>query len=121
LLFAGVFASAATSQRLSRVLSLLALVGVGVALALSGHASNAEPRAISRPAVFVHAICMTFWVGSLPLSLHCARRAATRRWRGSPPFGSLVLLAASRLWLAYARRPDRRALDHRPAGWLASC
>ena len=54
-----------TSRRPSRALSLLALVGVGIALALSGHASNAEPRWISRPAVFTHGVCMAFWVGAL--------------------------------------------------------
>jgi copper transport protein len=106
-LFAGVFASAATSQRLSRVLSLIALVGVGVALALSGHASNAEPRAISRPAVFVHAICMTFWVGAL-LPLWFALRAEGRGGQTLARFSRaipvpLVLLAGSGLWLAYVQ------------------
>jgi copper transport protein len=106
-LFAGVFASAATSQRLSRVLSLIALVGVGVALALSGHASNAEPQAVSRPAVFVHAVCMTFWVGAL-LPLGFAVRAEGRGGETLARFSRaipvpLVLLVASGLWLAYAQ------------------
>ncbi|MGD9769441.1 MAG: copper resistance CopC/CopD family protein [Pseudolabrys sp.] len=106
-LFAGVFSLAATSRRLSRVLSLIALVGVGVALSLSGHASNAEPRVISRPAVFLHAVCMTFWVGSL-LPLWTALRGEGRDGETLARFSRaipvpLTLLAASGLWLAYAQ------------------
>jgi copper transport protein len=113
-LFAGVFASAAASQRLSRVLSLLALAGVGVALALSGHASNAEPRALSRTAVLVHAICMTFWVGAL-LPLWLALRAEGRGGATLARFSRaipvpLALLAASGLWLAYVQLGEIAAL-----------
>ena len=43
----------------------MALLGVGVALALSGHASNAAPQWLTRPSVFVHVVCVTFWVGAL--------------------------------------------------------
>jgi len=106
-LFAGVFSLAATSQRLSRVLSLMALVGVGAALALSGHAGSAEPRVISRPAVFLHAVCMTFWVGSL-LPLWTALRGEGRDGETLARFSRaipvpLTLLAATGLWLAYAQ------------------
>lgn len=103
-LFAAVFASQATSRRLGRVLSLVALLGLGVALALSGHASNAEPRVISRPVVFVHAVCMAFWVGSL-LPLRVALRhgrpgdETLKRFSRAIPV-PLALLAASGLWLA---------------------
>ena len=47
------------------LLSLTALLGVGLALALSGHASNAAPQWLTRPSVFVHVVCVAFWVGAL--------------------------------------------------------
>ena len=80
-LFAGLFSFAAKSPRIARGLSLAGLLGVGLALALSGHASTAEPRLVSRPAVFLHAVCVAFWIGSL-LPLYLAR--ARERLRSSP-------------------------------------
>ncbi|MDX3807243.1 MAG: copper resistance D family protein, partial [Bosea sp. (in: a-proteobacteria)] len=53
-----------------RVLALLALAGTGLALAASGHASAAEPQALMRSAVFVHAVSIAAWTGALfPLSV----------------------------------------------------
>lgn len=46
-------------------LSVLAFLGVGSALAASGHASAAQPQLLTRPAVFIHALSVTFWVGAL--------------------------------------------------------
>jgi copper transport protein len=47
-----------------------ALLGIGIALALSGHASAAMPTWLTRPAVFVHAVCVAFWAGALvPLAM----------------------------------------------------
>jgi copper transport protein len=48
-----------------RALSTLAIVGVGLALAASGHASTAPPQWLSRPMVFLHGIGVAFWVGAL--------------------------------------------------------
>ena len=64
-LFGGGFALQASTPNLARGLSLFALLGAGVALALSGHASAASPQWLMRPAVFCHAIGVAFWVGSL--------------------------------------------------------
>jgi copper transport protein len=67
-LFAALFAFEAAwrdARGLARLLSLMALLGVGFALALSGHASNAAPQWLTRPSVFVHVVCATFWVGAL--------------------------------------------------------
>jgi copper transport protein len=68
-LFAGLFAFEATSRARSHimasVLSLAALVAAGLALALSGHASNAAPQLLTRPSVFVHVVCVAFWIGAL--------------------------------------------------------
>jgi copper transport protein len=53
---------------LRRVSSAVALILVGVAFALSGHASAAEPQWLTRPAVFIHCLGVAFWTGAfLPL------------------------------------------------------
>lgn len=59
-----------------RFASLIALGGVGAALASSGHASAAEPQWLTRPLVFLHGSAIAFWTGALvPLGLAFARRA----------------------------------------------
>jgi copper transport protein len=73
-LLAGLFATATRSRRAAQGLSLVALLGVGLALALSGHAATAQPRLITSPSVFLHGICVTFWIGAL-LPLFAALRA----------------------------------------------
>jgi copper transport protein len=47
------------------LLSAVALVGVGAALATSGHASTAKPEILTSPAVFLHGVAITLWIGSL--------------------------------------------------------
>lgn len=67
-LFGGLFAFEAAwrgNTGIARSLSLLALITAGLALALSGHASNAAPQWLTRPSVFVHVVCVAFWVGAL--------------------------------------------------------
>ena len=64
-LFAALFAFEAPALSLARRFSLFALIVAGVALALSGHASNAAPQWLTRPSVFVHVVCVTFWAGAL--------------------------------------------------------
>ncbi|QOF75625.1 copper resistance protein CopC (plasmid) [Aminobacter sp. SR38] len=59
----------------ARLLSLAALVGVGIALAQSGHAASAEPRWLMRSMVFTHGAGIAYWTGALmPLGLVLARR-----------------------------------------------
>lgn len=54
----------------ARPLALAGLVGVGAALAASGHASAAEPQWLTRPMVFLHGTGIAFWAGALlPLGL----------------------------------------------------
>jgi copper transport protein len=67
-----------SSPERGRWLSSLALAGVGATLAASGHASSAEPQALTRPAVFLHGIAVAFWIGAL-LPLAAALRAPKRR------------------------------------------
>jgi copper transport protein len=49
----------------ARILSAVAFGGVGMSLAMTGHASTAPPELLTRPAVFVHALAVTFWMGAL--------------------------------------------------------
>lgn len=59
-----------------RLLSLAALAGTGTALAASGHASAADPQALTRPLVFLHGTGIAFWTGALlPLGLALKRRS----------------------------------------------
>jgi copper transport protein len=58
--------------------SAFAILAVGLALAASGHASDAPPQTVTRPAIFVHGVCIAFWVGSLlPLAALIRNGSAT--------------------------------------------
>lgn len=62
--------SLAGPRALGKLLALAGLVGVGTALAASGHASAAEPQWLTRPLVFLHGTAIAFWSGALaPLGL----------------------------------------------------
>lgn len=61
----------------ARALSAIALVGVGLALALTGHAASAPPETVTRPAMFLHGIGVAFWIGALaPLAVFVSRQGA---------------------------------------------
>lgn len=86
--------------RAARILAALSLVGVGVALAASGHASAASPQWLTRPAVFLHAVGIAFWAGAL-IPLAAALRdggadsaRALRRFSAVIPFAVAPLAAA---------------------------
>ena len=67
---------------------LAALVGIGFALAASGHAAAASPQWLTRPAVWIHVVAVAAWIGSLwpllrllhgdPVSGRCARSAVSQ-------------------------------------------
>ena len=83
-------------RMLATLLSSAVLLGVGVALASSGHASNASPQWLMRPAVAVHGLAIALWIGALvPL-------AATLR--GGPLVDTAVLRRFSRFipWVVAA-------------------
>ncbi len=66
------------SDRSARALSATALLGVGAALAASGHASTAQPQWLTRPMVFLHGIGVAFWIGALaPLAAMTREPAAS--------------------------------------------
>ena len=63
-------AALAIPRPFGRFISFAALTGVGLALAASGHASDAAPQWLMRPAVFLHGVGIAFWTGALaPLAL----------------------------------------------------
>jgi copper transport protein len=49
----------------ARALAAVAFAGVGLSLALTGHAATASPELLTRPAVFVHGLAVAFWIGAL--------------------------------------------------------
>jgi copper transport protein len=70
------------SGRAKRVLSAAAILGVGIALAASGHASTASPQWLTRPMVFLHGAGVAFWIGALAPLAAMAKR----------PDGSLLII-----------------------------
>jgi len=71
------------SQKAARGLSVAVLVLAGLALSATGHAATADPQWLMRPAVFLHAAAILFWIGSvLPLIAHLAS--------GKPGLGALA-------------------------------
>ena len=99
-----VAARIALDTQRKRLLSSLALVCVGVALAASGHAAVAEPQLLTRPAVLTHGVAIAFWIGALlPLvdAMHSAEGQTTeliRFSRAIPP--AIIVLIASGATLA---------------------
>jgi copper transport protein len=89
-----------------------ALACVGFALASSGHAATAGLQPLSRPAVFLHGVCIAFWIGAL-IPLTAIVRDPARgdgelaRFSRLIPIPLAVLLATG-AYLAWAQldRPD---------------
>ncbi|MCK1390955.1 CopD family protein [Bradyrhizobium sp. 1] len=48
-----------------RALAIIAFVGVGLSLAMTGHAATAPPEALIRPAIFLHGLGVSIWIGAL--------------------------------------------------------
>jgi len=124
-LLAGLLTFAAKPRSFVRGLALTGLVAVGSALALSGHASTAAPQLVSRAAVFLHGVCVAFWIGSL-LPLYASVRHSPRAGRDLARFSrvipiAIVLLAASGLWLAFVQLGRLDALWSTSYGRVLAC
>lgn len=110
-------ALAMRERNVSRVFSLAGLAAGAGALALSGHASAAEPQWLTRPAVFLHATTIALWVGAiLPLAraLQANTRHATaglRRFSTFIPFALTVLIAAGIILTAVQVQQPSALLD----------
>jgi copper transport protein len=111
------------SAKPARALSAVALAGVGLALAASGHASTAPPQWLTRPAVFLHAIGLAWWVGALLPLLALALRPAQpllpvlhRFSRAAVPVVGVVALTG--LLLAVIQLESFQALTSTRYGWI---
>lgn len=114
-LFMGLSSLNRRRVRVARALSLLSLLGVGLSLAASGHASAASPQWLTRPAVFLHGVGIAFWIGSLlPLIGLMGSRAdaagvGLRRFSRVVPL-ALVLLVGAGITLAIVQTGTPAAL-----------
>lgn len=94
-----------------RALAAIALLGVGSALAASGHAGAAAPQWLMRPAVFLHALGLAGWTGAL-LPLAFALRQPNgpailaRFSRRIPFFLAAILLSGIVLAVVQVERPE---------------
>jgi copper transport protein len=111
-LLLGLASLRAARPALIRLSASGALAGAGLALALSGHAATAGLQPLSRPAVFLHGVCIAFWVGSL-LPLAAIVRDGGRGDGELARFSRLIpiplaVLIATGAYLAWAQldRPD---------------
>ncbi len=59
------FGTAAIRSSRARALSAMAMLGVGLSLAASGHAATAPSQVLTRPAMFLHGVGIAFWLGAL--------------------------------------------------------
>lgn len=98
---------------IGRMLALAGWLGVGLALAASGHASAAAPQMLMRPAVFLHAITLSGWAGALmPLAFALREPAgavALMRFSARIPY-LLIALLLSGLVLAIVQVERPQAL-----------
>ena len=111
------------SAKAARTLSAVALAGVGLSLAASGHASTAPPQWLTRPAVFLHAIGLAWWVGALLPLMALALRPAQpllpvlqRFSKGAVPVVGVVALTG--LLLALIQVESFQALTSTRYGWI---
>ncbi len=93
-------------------LAALAMTAVGVGFASTGHASAADPQMLTRPAVFLHTLGVTFWAGSLvPLLLLVAAgdhvAPMLRRYSVAVlPVFLVILLTGSALAVIQVQKPE---------------
>ena len=98
--FAAAYGAGRAPPTLARLLSLLSLIGVGAALAASGHASAAEPRWLTRSMVFLHGVAIAFWAGALPPLFFALNRRTLGVRQGLMRFSSTIPFVVAALILA---------------------
>jgi copper transport protein len=112
-----------TSAKAARALSGVAMAGVGLSLAASGHASTAPPQWLTRPTVFLHGIGLAWWVGALLPLMALALRPAQpllpvlhRFSKVAVPVVGMVALTG--LLLAVIQLESLSALTGTRYGWI---
>jgi copper transport protein len=111
------------SAKAARILSAVAMAGVGLSLASSGHASTAPPQWLARPAVFLHGIGLAWWVGALlplmALALSPAQPLLPVLHRFSKVAVPVVgIVALTGLLLAVIQLESFQALISTKYGWI---
>ncbi|WID94851.1 copper resistance protein CopC [Bosea vestrisii] len=96
---------------IGRMLALVGWLGVGLALAASGHASAAAPQLLMRPAVFLHAVALAGWAGALMPFAFALREPAgavalTRFSARIPYLLIALLLSGAVLAIVQVERPQ---------------
>jgi len=124
-LIAALVAQQSASGSLARTLSALALAGVGLSLAATGHAATAPPQWLTRPMLFLHGVGVAFWVGALaPLAALAARPAdnllAILKRFSKLAVPAVAVLVLTGLVLATVQLAGFRALVETPYGLLLS-
>jgi copper transport protein len=124
-MIAAMVAQQSASAGLARVLSALALAGVGLSLAATGHAATAPPQWLARPTLFLHGVGVAFWVGALAPLLAMAARPAGGLLAILNGFSKLAVpvvavLVLTGLVLAVVQLASFRALVETPYGLLLS-
>jgi copper transport protein len=114
-----------TSVGAARTLSGVTMVGVGLSLAASGHASTASPQWATRPAVFLHGVGVAYWVGALPPLMALTRgplqtllAALNRFSRAAVPIVGVLVLTG--IVLAIIQLESFAALVDTKYGWILS-
>jgi copper transport protein len=107
------------------VLTTLAIMGVGLSLAASGHAATASPQWLTRPSLFLHGIAAAYWIGALAPLAAMARRRNDDLPRVLKQFSAIAvplvgLLVLSGLMLSVIQLGSLRALIETPYGILLS-
>jgi len=124
-MIAALVARQSSSARLARALPALALAGVGLSLAATGHAATAPPQWLTRPMLFLHGVGVAFWVGALAPLLAMAARPAGGLLAILNRFSQFALpvvavLVLTGLVLAVVQLAGFRALVETPYGLLLS-
>ena len=110
---------------IGRVSTALAMAGVGLSLAASGHAATASPQWLTRPSLFLHGVAVAYWIGALPpLAVMAYRRddglpRVLKRFSGlAMPLVALLVLSG--LVLSIIQLGSVGALIDTPYGVLLS-
>ena len=107
------------------VLTTLAMAGVGLSLAASGHAATASPQWLTRPSLFLHGVAVAYWIGALAPLAAMARRRNDDLPRALKQFSAIAmplvgLLVLSGLVLSIIQLGSVRALIETQYGILLS-
>ncbi|UWU80855.1 CopD family protein [Bradyrhizobium huanghuaihaiense] len=83
----------------ARAFAMIAFIGVGLSLAMTGHAATAPPEMLTRPAIFLHGLGVAFWIGALAPLAALVSKPATAALPVVNRFSRMAVLAVGVLAL----------------------